>query len=343
MNLQSLKVVIPGGGSGPISIEDTLLDFIPNVTAITNITDNGGHTQLMRTSLGVSPTGDATQRWAVRIRHNPNVRALLTYRFPENGQRAANTLLAAAEKITGSHAMGVKLIGEAFKAHVVGNVIPISNSKDTQLKVILNNNSSLEGEEKLDDFMKTKDNFKAVGIEFLPRPPEANPQALESFSEADLIIIPPGTRLGSLMAILEIPGVIKAISQSQAPIICFTNALDVKGWTASQFPRYLASKIGRKLDLVIINQPNFDLPTSYKQEYLFFVEPDEEECKLYAKQVIKTPVASLYQIDNKPTIRHNGEVASALILKFLKDHKLVHSPSLNKAINDLNNLSSPGI
>lgn len=317
-DLKNFKVVIPGGGSGPISIEDDMLNYIPNVTAITGITDNGGHTKKVRSVLGVSATGDATQRWAVRIRDNQQVRQLLTYRFPENGERAANTLLAAAEKITGSHAKGVELIGEAFKCHIVGNVIPVSSNKDTHLKACLSDGKEIIGEEQLDNFTQTEKNHLARSIQFIPRPPAPNPAALEVLRQADLIIIPPGSRLGSLMAVLEVPGVFEAIRASSARLVCFTNAVDVKGYKASDFLGYLSDKLRRPLDLAIINVPSFKLPETYAQEHHYFVEPNRASCLPFAEAVVDTPIAKLYLINDKPTIRHDGEMAVSLLLEFLR-------------------------
>lgn len=313
--LKQARIVIPGGGSGPLTIEDKLLDEIPNIYAITGVTDNGGHTKKIRIEWGnIAATGDASQRIAVRIRGNPNVRAIFTHR--QNGERVGNTFLATCQYIAGSHADGIKLVEESIISHYVGRVIPVSNDDGIHLKFFLKTGKSIVGEDQLDEYMKTKDNTSITHIELTPTP-NPNPEALYRIKFNDLVIIPPGSWFGSILAVIEVSGVYKAINESKGKIMAFTNTVDVTGRSASHYLKYLARKIGRKFDLAVINTPNHQLPDSYKQEYLYFVKPDIAECKKYAKEVIALPVSKIYEIDKKPTIRHDGALATEIIKDLL--------------------------
>lgn len=316
LNLEQIEVVMPGGGSGGITITDALLDDIPNITAITNGTDEGGHTFRIRSLLKIGPVGDPTQQMAVRVRSNGDIRKLFTYRFPENGNRAANEFLAAAVKVAGgSLSGGIKLLEESFKAHYVGRVIPVSDQY-THLRTFLSDGRILENESDLDEFMKTSDNHLAESVKF-HEALEPNPEAIEALERAHTIIIPPGSRLGSIHAILEVPGISEAMARSTANLICFTNAVDVTGWKASKSLRYIAERAGRKIDLAIIDTPNYPIPDTYLKINHYPVIPDVDACYEFAAALAAKPITRIYELDGYPTIRHDGKASAEIVKQFL--------------------------
>lgn len=319
-------IVVPGGGSGPLTIEDALLELTPNVVSITAVTDNGGHTKEVRSVLGVSATGDIVNRMAVHIRNNEGFRRIFLHRFSENGNKASNLLIAAAEKEQKTISKGVKTIESGLKDYV-GRVIPISD-ENIHLRVLREDGTFLYGEESLDslgfdspiiDIDFTKLIVKDPPF-YEPINPRPNEEALHFLKNCDAILIPPGSWWGSIMADLKIPGVCEAIRESRAPLVWIGNAAwapETPYWNASDFVHNLRDTIGRRIDFAIINSPDHNFPLSYRAELKFPVRPDIAECELYADKVIKGALTHVEDINKIPTIRHKGPLIAEIIMKLI--------------------------
>lgn len=336
------RFTIPGGGSGPISIEDDLLNHTSNVDAITPTTDFGRHSKIIRTVLGTCSPGDSSERIAVRVR-NPQVRQLLTYRHRENGERAGNHLVSTAERITGSHSAGILLVEEALRAHIVGRVIPGTNESNVHLQFQLADGRTITGEDQLDQIRREQpqiDQMRFVA-ETPPKSntyaevfPRANPEAVESVLGADVVVIPPGTWHGSIRPVIGIREIAQAIGQTKASIVMFCNACDFLNWPPANYLEEFTDITGRAVDYAFINTPNHDLPPSYINEGMSFVPYSPEhmqKCEKLAKEVLRLPMTEVLNINGEPTVRHIGKITSPLLMRIayahrcnilIQDHKL---------------------
>lgn len=316
-------ITVIGGGSGPLSIEDELLNNTPHVLGITGVHDSGGHSGEIRSVLGVRPGGDATHRMAIRIR-NPKVRELFTHRWqldkshPMNGHRPSNEMLAAAECLAGCHSGGIKIIEEAFSTHYLGRVIPVSDD-DVHLRAIFANGRHLDGEGKID--RRKKSTPKIVDIDFIPHPPTPNHEAIDAVLQTDAIVISPGSWITSIKPILRT--LREAIRQSSAPVIYFCNAFtnysETHGYTASTFTRELYKELGAKPTYTFINVPAHDVPEAYaKLEKSYIVKVDLENCQPYTQCTHTLPLTEACAINGKLVVRHNGSLAAALIIGIIQ-------------------------
>ena len=343
IQLKALHAVVIGGGSGPISIENILLDYIPHADAITNGFDYGGHTRRIRDALGIAATGDASRRIAVRIRNNREVQEILLYRHPESGDREGTSFLATCHRVAGSFSGGIMLAEEAFKAwYVSGRVIPVCDDDNIHLRLHLADGRSFAGEGELDDFLITSENTLISGLSYTKRTkegfsstnlvPHAYQPALDAILGAGLRIITPGTWWGSILATTEVPGVYEALKGSKSPIVVVTNAVDVAGRDAAYYLRYIAEKIGRPVDLALINDPDFTLPDSYQKEHHYFVPPNLNEAKKYAEEIVIKPFAKVFSFEGKPTIRHDGELVVREIVKYLHRQRIVSEKGIEQFV-----------
>ncbi len=320
--LRDLKIAAPTGGSGGVDIIDHLLDLCPRTTSITGVTDNGGHSELLRSILGGLPPGDATHQIAVHIK-DKDVRQLFTHRWKTqvdssiHGNRPSNELLAAAEHITGSHSAGIKLLEKAYMAWYVGRVMPISDD-NVNLRVHFADERAADSEKYI-DLMRAID-APIVDISFIPQSPRPNPEAIEHIANADLIVIPPGTLWGTLLPILKTPGVSDAFQASRAPIYWFCNAVttpETHGYTSARYAEKLVEVLGREIDFGFINIPNHNMPPSYAQEESFPVENDLKPSNDFVRNVLLGPLTKLEFIEGKLVIRHNGKVTTSEMVKTL--------------------------
>ncbi|MDO8570340.1 MAG: YvcK family protein [Candidatus Daviesbacteria bacterium] len=330
---KEIKIAVGGGGSGPLPIENELLNVTPNVWGITPIHDSGGHSGDIRSlELGILPPGDATNRMGIRIRNNPELRKLFTFRWklPDNnhlnGHRPSNDLLAGAQMIAGSHSEAIKLLENAFSAHYIGRIFPASDD-DVHLRAILEDGSFIDGEHKIDKRTNCEPPIKDIvfidnkGEICVPNP---NPEAIEAISMADIFVIPPSSWRTSNQP--QLRTIRSAIVNNKIPVVCFCNAVtnysETHGFSASDFARGVYSELGVMIDYFFVNMPNHKIPETYDEEKSYPVTPDGENCCQFAKHVYGLPLTTIRQINEKPTIRHDGKITTSLIMAIAQNKNL---------------------
>jgi uncharacterized cofD-like protein len=97
-------IVVIGGGTGSFTILSGLKQYTTNITALVNMSDDGGSTGILRDELGVLPPGDIRQ-CLVALSETERVRDLFSYRFEEGslkGHSFGNLFLSAVQKMTNS-------------------------------------------------------------------------------------------------------------------------------------------------------------------------------------------------------------------------------------------------
>ena len=145
--MESPKVVIIGGGTGSYTLLQGIKQWTPNLTAIVNISDDGGSSGSLRDELGVLPPGDIRQ-CLVALSNIKQTRDLFTYRFSKgnlSGHAVGNIVLSALELQTGSFTTAVKIMSEFMQ--ITGQVIPVSTEN---LKLLMDDGGRIiEGETKI--------------------------------------------------------------------------------------------------------------------------------------------------------------------------------------------------
>jgi len=306
---QGIHIAASCGGSGGVSIIDSLLDITDNVTSITGVADNGGHSGEIRSELGVLPPGDATHQMAIHIR-NLRFRRKFTLRL-DSGVRPGNTFLAGAQIDEGSQSEAIKSLEEEFKSYK-GRVIPISNQA-LHLRVCLEDGKCYDGEKYIDDHKIGASPIKDIFYldqDMNPTIPEPNPEALDAILNCKIFMIVPGTLWGTQMQILKIPGFREALAITKAPIVWICNSVNTAetyGYRTSDFAKRFVDVLGRPIDFALIDKPDYNLPANYEDEKTLFVEDDLKETKSIVKKVIKGPFSKPEFIGGKVVIRHEGE------------------------------------
>src|SRR5664279_1797620 len=95
------KIAVIGGGTGSYTILQELKRFTPNISAIVNMSDDGGSTGILRDEMGILPPGDLRRCFAA-LCESKQLREFLSYRFDKNsgnlaGHAAGNLFLATFE------------------------------------------------------------------------------------------------------------------------------------------------------------------------------------------------------------------------------------------------------
>lgn len=256
VNTKKPKIVVIGGGTGSFVVLSGLRKHECEVTAIVNMTDNGGSSGILRDELGVLPPGDVRQCLVALSGAPEPLRALFTHRFASGGLKGhtlGNIFLAACENLTGSFEQAVGMASQILQ--IRGSVLPVTLGKAT-LCAQLGNGVSLRGEAAVTKSLL----LQKYGIRKLFLEPRAriNPKASAAIRSADMIVMAPGNLYSSLMPNLLVKGVAEALSASKAKKIYICNLMtrlgQTEGFAAHNFLEELERFAGRNfLNAVVYN------------------------------------------------------------------------------------------
>jgi uncharacterized cofD-like protein len=320
------KIVVIGGGTGSFTLLNGLKHYANNITALVNMADNGGSTGQLRDELGVLPPGDVRQ-CLVALSDSPKTRDLFNYRFDEGslkGHAFGNLFLTALQKMTGDFVQGVELASEVL--NITGKVEPTTLTDVTLCA---------EGA----DGQPVRGEFTVAHEKLAPRPkiwlePEAvaNPRAVQAIMEADMVVVAPGNLYGSLGPALAVPGISKALHETNAKCVYVANLVTKPGPTDGYGVHDFADEIerlagGEFLDYVVYNtsQPSKKLLERYAHDGEYGVAVNDEElaarhwkakgAKIIAEATWDGPQAGDPLAHVRSLIRHDSEKVARQLMK----------------------------
>ena len=232
------KIAAIGGGTGLSTMLRGLKKYTDRLTAIVTVADDGGGSGVLRREMGILPPGDVRQCMQALANTEPVMEQLLGYRFPEGqlkGQSFGNLLLAALNGMAGSFEEAVAMMGQVLA--ISGRVLPVTNA-DVQLEAVFENGARVVGESHIFNAKKQQD-CRIHHVSLVPEHPKALPDALHAISEADLILLGPGSLYTSVIPNLLVDGVADTIRASHAQKFYICNIMTQDGET---IPRGLAAR-----------------------------------------------------------------------------------------------------
>lgn len=251
-------VVVMGGGTGTYTVLSALRAFPQlDLKAIIAMTDDGGSTGVLRDEMGVLPPGDIRQCLVALSEAPEKIRELMNYRFENGGLHGhsfGNLFLSALEKVTGSFQESVDEISRIIK--IKGEIIPITLD-NVKLEMTLKNGAVLKGER----VITPSEVIQPIGIKkYVIKPlAHANPRAIKAIMAADAVIIGPGNLYTSMIPLVLVPGIAKALRRSHAKKILIVNLMDKFGQTERFTPEDYMHECERfagmeLFDIVVCNQ-----------------------------------------------------------------------------------------
>lgn len=318
------KVVVIGGGTGTFTILSALKYYARDITAIVNMSDDGGSTGILRDELGTLPPGDVRQCLVALSEADDKMRTLFNYRFDEGtfgGHSFGNIFLTALEKTTGSFAEAVKTAGEIL--NITGHVVPVTLESVTLVHT-QPDGTQVRGEHILGHY-----DFKGVQPNLSLDPsPKLNPEAKAAIADADIVVIAPGNLYGSLAPALIVDGMSKALADTKAKLVYVSNLVTKPGQTdgfkVQDYVREIERFVGqRKVDYVIYNrkQPTPELLKKYAQAGEYAVEFDEAAAthfKAVGGALVSGTIPKLKPSERlipRTLIRHDSDKVARLIMR----------------------------
>lgn len=321
----SPKIVVIGGGTGL----STLLRGIKkygrlhdkqNVTAVVTVMDDGGSSGKLRREYNLLPPGDIRNCLVSLANEETMLANLFKYRFKGEGELSGhsfgNLFIAALTDITGDFEKAIEVASKILA--VKGQILPASLSLHT-LKAELINGKIITGESNIG-----KIKGKLIKKLFLDPPGvKPNHKVLQAISEADCIVLGPGSLFTSIIPNLLVPQIKETIKESKAIKIYICNIMtqpkETDDFKASDHVKEIIKYLGgnKYLDYVIINSKygSKKILEKYASEGAYPVEIDYKNLDKLGISIILEDL-----MEQKNYLRHNFKALSRLILNLVVKH-----------------------
>lgn len=221
------KIVAIGGGTGLSTLLRGLKEYTGNITAIVSIADDGGSSGRLREEFGILPPGDLRKNIAALADAEPLMTRLFEYRFREGsgleGHTFGNLFILAMRDVAGNFEEAIRETSRVLA--VRGLILPATLSHVT-LRARTSTGDVIEGESKI-----TEHGGQIEQLSIHPENAQANPDAIRSILNADMIIVGPGSLYTSVLPNLLVEGIRRAIEVSPALKVYVCNVATQHGET----------------------------------------------------------------------------------------------------------------
>lgn len=267
------RVVALGGGHGLGRVMSSLSSLGSRLTGIVTTTDNGGSTGRIRRSEGGIAWGDMRNCLNQLITEPSVASAMFEYRFGGNGELSGhnlgNLMLKALDHLSVRPLEAINLIRNLLKVDAL--LIPMSE-QPVDLMATDADGHFIYGE---------------VNIDQLAHPPQelmlypkshATREAVEAIAEADLILIGPGSFYTSLMPLLLLEDMDRALRRTPAPVVYIGNlgrelSVAAASLALKEKLEIMEQRIGKRIIDAVVVGPHVDV--SGVQDRVVIQEPLE--------------------------------------------------------------------
>jgi len=218
MSGRNPRVVALGGGHGLAATLSALRGVTSEITAIVTVADNGGSSGRLREEFSIYPPGDLRMALAALCADDEWGRSwaqIMQYRFQSegdlNGHAVGNLLLAALWNKGEDPVSGLDRVGSLLK--VIGRVLPMSQ-EPLDIEATFTNSTGrfiVKGQVQV---ATAKGRLESLRLH--PENPAARNESLNAISEADWIVMGPGSWFSSVLPHLLVPKQREALIASKA-------------------------------------------------------------------------------------------------------------------------------
>ncbi len=318
------RVVVVGGGTGLSTLLRGLKRYTTNLTAVVTVFDDGGSSGRLRRELGILPPGDIRDCLVALAESEPLMTQLFEYRFQGgalDGHAFGNLFIASLAGVTGDVESAVRETSKVL--NIRGRVLP-SAVADVVLAGEFVDGTVVEGESQIPRARKRIRRMTLKPADVAPLP-----DVLQAISEADLILLGPGSLYTSVIPNLLVRGVADAVRASRALRVYVCNVMtqpgETDGFSASDHVRVLTDQLGPGLFthvLVNTERPrNRALLARYEAMGAVPVVPDLGGV---AAQGV-TPVGDAL-ISEDEVVRHDPDRLAKVAMRLLEDFPFTPAP-----------------
>jgi len=242
--------------------------------------DDGGSSGRLRRLYNAPPPGDLVVLMAQFVK-NPYVVRLLTYRFPGSGKgedaelyghKLGNLIMIALLSITEDFYKAIRLFQKIFS--IKGDFLPATREKVSICAKTIEG-KLIYGESKIDlGKYSGKRILEKVFLE--PTNAGANKKAVKSIMRAEIIIAGPGDLYTTILPVLIVEDIQKALKKSKALKIFVVNVankpFETKGYDVADYINAVKRHLGSfPFDKIIANSDfSIGIPKGYKYQYVSY-------------------------------------------------------------------------
>ncbi len=248
--MKKKKVVTVSAGTGQAIMLSGLQKYSRrlDLAAIVSVSDNGGHTALLRQQYGIPAVGDV-RRCLTALASNRRLRREYELRTPL-GSSIGNEHIVVHLLETGSLSQAVRVAAAELK--LIGTVLPVTNVP-VDICARLDDGTEVYGEWQIIDRLPRR----PIAEMFIKPDAEALAESVRAIEQADLVVIPPGSLRTGIISCLLTRGIREALQSFAGKVVFVVNIMTHPGQTdgfsaadhVAEFERYA----GRRPDVVIQN------------------------------------------------------------------------------------------
>jgi uncharacterized cofD-like protein len=226
------RVVAMGGGHGLSTLLSGLKLYTDHITAIVSVADDGGSSGRIRRDFGILPPGDIRRCLAALSEDEPITAALMDYRFDSGegleGHNFGNLLITALANLTGSFEEAIRETSRVLA--VRGEIVPPTLT-DITLCAELHGVDGQDGRHIAGESRIGHGGMPIKRVYLAPAEAPGYPPAVQAILEADLIIMGPGSLYTSILPVLLVEDIARAVRASSATKVYVCNVATEPGET----------------------------------------------------------------------------------------------------------------
>ena len=318
---QGPKIVVIGGGSGLNTVIRGLKKYTNNITAIVTLSSYGQAATESRRELNLLPYNDIKESIIALSDREDLMKQLFHWNFKNSRIRDLNfgdIYLTAMDEMYENASVGIKKSTEIL--NITGQVIP-ATLEDIRICAELADGTVVEEKEKIPEVTYEKIT-KIKRIYITPSNCSPAPGVLEAISDADAIIIGPGSLYTNVLPNLLVKNVSKTIKESKALKIYITNIMTEPGQTdnfsITDHMQALFDHTGKDIIDYCLADTGEIVPEfirKYNQEGQDVVDQDIDRA---TKKGIKVIQKNLSRIDGE-FIRHDSDAIATSIMELISN------------------------
>ena len=321
------KIVVLGGGTGLPVILKQLKQYNVDLTAIVTVADDGGSSGVIRDYVNIIPPGDI-RNCMNALSDLPDIyKEIFQYRFDSSddffsGHAIGNLVIAALAEMNGSIFDAVRLLSTMMQ--VKGKIFAAAEEPLT-LYAKFDDGHIVKGESKIAEHRKK---IEHVWVKPLDESREAvaSRDVLRAISDADVIVIGPGSLYTSILPNLMISNLGQAVLNAKAEVVYICNIMtqlgETENFSDADHVKVLHEHLNQPfINTVLVNTE--EVPSEYlnqqaDEEYLFQVRHDfqslrDENCRVISADFLNLKEGGVY---------HDGEKVASEIINLMSSMRL---------------------
>lgn len=314
---ETRNIVCLGGGIGTAQVLKGLKSPEYDVSAIVSMADDGGSAGRLRRAFSVPPPGDLVNCLAALSDEESVIKQLFLYRFKGKrygkdtdlgGQKLGNLIFVALSDILkGDTNRALVEFSKIISSH--GQVLPATLG-DVNIWAKTVDGKKVVGEQNIDLGNYKTHALKSVHL----NPPDAKAYdaSIRAIRAAQLIVVGPGDLFSTVLPVVIVPQIKKAITAAPAKKVFIVNVAnkpyETHNFKVSDYLKTVKEHIGLDIfDKILVNTSQaVKLPPKLKYTY---VKIDWENLSAYKDQIIAQDLIDT----NYPTYHDSAKIAELLL------------------------------